>query len=58
MRVWPDHLCLVFSNHRKAREDGAVRGEEGVRETNKGYPRPEEAKAFPKAVAVRLQRQS
>lgn len=56
VRVWPDHLCLVFRNNRGAREGGPERGEAGVRETSKVYPRPEEAKMFPKAVALKLQR--
>lgn len=55
-RVWPDHICLVFGNNRRAREGGPGRGEAGVRETSKVYPRPEEAKMFPKTVALKLQR--
>lgn len=47
-------VCFSAINSR-ARASEPVRGEERVRETSKGCPIPEEAKAFPEAVAVKLQ---
>lgn len=47
-------VCFSARN-RRAGGSGPVRGEERARKTSKGCPRPEEAKMFPEAVALRLQ---
>lgn len=55
-RVWPDHICMVFSNNRRDREGGPVRGEAAIKGDQQGLSQTREAKMFPKAVALKLQR--